>query len=274
VKLGFSGDGGPASSALLSYPSGVALDGGGSLYIADTYNGRVREVSSSGIISTIAGNGVAQVSGDGGQAGGAGISEVRAIARDDAGNLYVADACLGHVRRISPGGNIAIVAGAGGGIGSLGDGGQAVSAQIGCAWSLALDSFGNLYISDIDHNLVRKVSSAGVITTVAGAGSAGYSGDGGPAAGAHLNAPVALAADKSGNLFIADAFNNRIRMVSAAGIITTVAGTGVPGYSGDGGPAADAQFGVLSGLTIDSAGNLYAADQSYNVVRLLRREKQ
>jgi sugar lactone lactonase YvrE len=199
---------------------------------------------------------------------------VRGIALDSAGNLYIADGCLGHVRRISPDGSITTVAGAGGGLGSLGDGGPAVNAQIGCAWGVVAGSDGSLYISDVGHHLIRKVSAAGVITTVAGNGTAGYSGDGGPATSAQLNAPAALAIDRSGNLFLVDAFNSRIRMVSPAGIITTVAGAGTSGYAGDGGPAADAQFGLLSGLTMDGAGNLYASDQYYNVIRLLQQEKQ
>jgi sugar lactone lactonase YvrE len=133
-----------------------------------------------------------------------------------------------------------------------------------------VDGSDNLYIADLWDYRVRKVSFDGIITTVAGNGTQGYSGDGGSAASAQLNVPAALAVDAAGNLFIADTYNNRIRMVSPAGIITTVAGDGTQGYSGDAGPATRAQFGSISGLAIDSNGNLYVADQLYNTIRLLQ----
>ena len=255
--LGFGGDGGPAIDAILSYPSAVAVSGAGSLYIADTYNVRVREVNASGIISTL---------------GGA-VGPVQAVALDGSGNVYAAAGCLNKVVRIAPDGSVSVVAGSGGG-GYTGDGGLARNAQIGCPWGLALDGAGNLYLGDIANNVVRKVTPAGIITTVAGSGVAGSSGDGGPAVSARLNAPVALAADAFGNLFIADSYNNRIRMVSADGTISTVAGNGTTGYSGDGGPATEAQFGSLSALWIDPAGNLYAADQYYNVIRVMKPARQ
>jgi sugar lactone lactonase YvrE len=257
LPIGFSGDGEAATSAQLSYPTGVAADTTGNLYIADTNNLRVRKVDPRGIITTVAGG-----------RGADGIA-ARAVLADAAGNVYVAAGCLGRVRRISKDGGITTVAG--GGTGELGDGGPANDAQLGCVWSLALDTGGNLYFSDIDQHRVRRVSTDGIITTVAGDGTAGYAGDGGAAAGAELNAPAALAMDRGGNLFIADTFNRRIRMVSPAGIITTVAGDGAMGYAGDGGPATAARFGLISGMTSDDAGNLYIADQTHNSVRLLRR---
>jgi sugar lactone lactonase YvrE len=266
--IGFSGDGGPATKALLSYPSSVAIDSSENLYIADTNNLRVRKVSPAGLIATMAGNGKQAPDGDGIPAAGAGLRGVQAVALDTAGNVYVADGCHGRVQQVSPDGTISTVvaretAGSSQGV-------ARASAQIGCAWGLAVDNADTLYVGDVSSNVVWKVLRSGAVSVVAGNGIAGYSGDGGPATSAQLNAPAALAVDTSGNLYIADAFNNRIRMVSPQGIITTVGGTGVPGYSGDGGSATKAEFGLLSGLTIDATGNLYASDQYYNVIRVLR----
>ncbi|HSB13927.1 MAG TPA: hypothetical protein VLE22_05675 [Bryobacteraceae bacterium] len=256
---GYSGDNGPAISAQLGVPSGVAVDAGGNLYIGDTGNYRIRKVSAAGIISTVAGDGSPGYSGDNGPAISAQISRPYGVAVDAGGNLYIADADNNRIRKISVAGIITTVAG-NGSAGYSGDGGPAISAQLDYPWGVALDASGNLYIADLRNSRIRKVSVARVITTVAGNGSAGYSGDGGPAVNAQFFNLYAVAVDASGNLHIADTGNSRIRKVSAAGIVTTTAGNGSLSYSGDGGPAASAQLSQPRGVAVDAGGNLYIAD--------------
>ena len=217
----------------------MAVDASGNLYIADTGNNRIRKVSATGIITTVAGNGSAGYSGDGGPATSAQLDGPEGVAVDGSGNLYIADTCNNRIRKVSATGIITTVAG-NGSAGYSGDGGPATSAQLSLPAGVAVDGSGNLYIADSGNNRIRKVSATGIITTVAGNGSPGYSGDGGPATSAQLNQPAGVAVDASGNLYIADSSNNRIRKVSATGIITTVAGNGFDGYSGDGGPATSA----------------------------------
>jgi trimeric autotransporter adhesin len=260
------GDGGPATSAQLSSPQGVAVDGAGNLYIADFVANRVRKVSPGGIITTIAGNGARGYSGDGGPATSAELSFPAGVAVDGAGDLYIADNGNYRVRKVSPAGIITTVAG-NGTDGFSGDGGPATSAQFQGPQGVAVDGAGNLYIADIANYRVRKVSPAGIITTVAGNGSQSYSGDGGPAGSAQLFGPEDVAVDGAGNLYIADSSNNRVRAVSAPGIISTVAGNGVAGYSGDGGPASSAQLAQPSGVAVDAAGNLYIADPGNSRIR-------
>jgi trimeric autotransporter adhesin len=264
---GFSGDGGPATTAELSDPASVAVDGVGNLYIADAGNNRVREVSLSGIIATAAGNGTEGFSGDGGPATSAQLNVPEGIAADGAGNLYIADYANARVRKVNPAGIITTVAG-NGMYGSSGDGGPATAAELSGPVGVAVDGAGNLYIADINPGDIRKVSPAGIISTVAGGGTQGL-GDGGPATGAQLNAPEGVAVDSAGNLYVADWGNERIRRVSAAGIITTIAGDGTPGYSGDGGPATGAQLNGPNGVAVDSAGRIFIADTGNNAIRLL-----
>ena len=269
----FSGDGGPAPFAQLSFAVSVAADAAGNLYIADTVNKRVRKVSIYGTMTTIAGNGTAGLSGDGGPALNAQFDLLSGVVADATGNVYIADAGNDRVRRISTSGMITTFAGGGTG----GDGGQAASAKLLSVTALAFDNAGNLYILDGLDSRVRKVSTGGIITTVAGTGTSGYSGDGGPATSAHLLRPTAMAVDASGSLYIAEGAplivmnppfgpsftpgQPRIRKVSTDGIITTIAGNGVPGYSGDGGPAISAQLSdYVEGVAVDAAGNLYIAD--------------
>jgi uncharacterized protein (TIGR03437 family) len=250
---GFGGDGGPATSAALGAPMGVAVDSAGNLYIADTSNSRIRKVSN-GVITTVAGNAAAGFSGDGGPATSASLSWPMGVAVDPVGDLYIADYSNQRIRKVANG---VITTVAGGGT-SLGDNGPATSAQLYYPRGVAVDPAGNLYIADSGLDRVRKVSS-GVITTVAGNGTPGFSGDGGPATSAQLSSPSGVGVDAAGNLYIADTNNNRIRKVSN-GMITTVAGNGVAGPSGDGGPATSAWLSEPYGVAVDSAGNIYVAD--------------
>lgn len=200
---GYSGDGGPATSAGLFQPSDAALDAAGNIYIADTYNNRIRKVeAATGMIATIAGNGTQGYSGDGGPATSAEFCLPSGIVLDAAGNLYIADWCNNRIRKVDALTGI-ITTFAGGGVG--GDGGPATNAGIEAPFSPALDSSGNLYFGDLGNDRVRKVDAAtGIITTVAGDGIFSYSGDGGPATSAELYFPYGVALDAAGNLYIAD----------------------------------------------------------------------
>ena len=275
---GYGGDGGPATAARLQFPSGVATDDAGSLYIADTQNQRIRKVDSSGIITTVAGTGErGGYGGDGGPAVQARLSSPWEVAVDDAGNLYIADFRNQRIRKVDSSGVITTIAGTGelGASRSVnGDGGLAVEAQLRNAHGVAMDGAGNLYIADTGGNRIRKVDSSGVITTVAGLAVATrggrYSGDGGPATAATLNHPTSVAVDDAGNLYIVDCYNHRIRKVDSSGIITTVAGTGEGGHEGDGGPASQAQLNYPRGVALDGAGSLYIADTGNNRIRVVR----
>jgi hypothetical protein len=261
---GFSGDGGSAASAQLNSPSGIARDGSGNLYIADSGNQRVREVVS-GTISTVAGNGTAGYSGDGGGATGAQLNSPSGVAVDSAGNVSIADRINSVVRRVS-GATITTVAGTSA-QGYSGDGGPGTLALLDRPSGVAVDASGNIYIADTINSAVRKVSGT-TITTVAGSGPAnfGYAGDNGPATSAKLSWPRGVAVDTSGNLYIADSINNVIRKVSGT-TITTVAGNGTAGYAGDGGAATSAQLNGPYGVAVDASGNLYIADTGNNVIR-------
>jgi trimeric autotransporter adhesin len=263
---GFSGDGGPATSAHLNRVSGVAADAAGNIYIADSFNRRVRRISPSGIISTVAGDGTDNHSGDGGPATSAQIGYPYGVAVDGAGSLYISDYSNHRVRRVSLSGTITTVAGSGVG-GYSGDSGPATSAQLTAPFGVAVDRAGNLYIADSDAACIRSVSPSGVISTVAGTGVEGFSGDEGPAISALLDSPSYVALDNAGNLYVTDSGNNRVRRISPSGIITTVAGNGTRGYSGDGGPATSARLSSPQGVAVDEPGNVCFADSGNNRVR-------
>jgi serine/threonine-protein kinase len=173
------------------------------------------------------------------------------------------------VRKVSRGGKITTIAGTGR-QGFFGDGGPATKAQLNLPWGVAANGKGNVYIADSANNRIRKVSPGGTITTIAGRGTVGFSGDGGPATSAQLNRPQAVAVDRQGNVYIADYENYRVRKVSPGGTITTFAGTGIPGFSGNGGPATSAQFRLPIGVAVDGRGNVYIADYVDARVRKVR----
>jgi len=263
---GLAGDGGTASSASFNQPQGVAIDAAGNVYVADTFNNRVRKVAFFGTVSTLAGNGSYKFSGDGAAAVAASLSGPQGLAADNAGRFYAADLLNHRIRRINAAGVIATVAGKGT-QGFSGDNGPATAAALNSPAAVALDAVGNTYIADTGNNRVRKIDVNGTVTTLAGTGVAGYSGDSGPANIATLSRPTGVAADVAGNVYVADMGNHAIRRVSAGGIITTLAGNGMPGASGDGGPAVAALVNSPGGLAVDSAGNLYVADTANHRVR-------
>ncbi len=273
------GDGCPAGDATLIEPSGIAFDPAGNLYTADLGNQRIRKVSAArGIITTVAGNGTQAYGGNNGPATTDNLPAIDAVlddpvsvAADSTGNLYIADFANNRIRKVSAATGIITTVVGTGAQGYSGDNGPATSATLSSPSGVAVDSAGNLYIADSGNNVVRKVNAAtGIITTAAGNGARGYSGDGGPATSAGLGGPGGLAVDSAGNLYISIPANFSIRKVSAAaGIITTVAGYGTQGYSGDNGPATNAELSYPAGIALDSAGNLYIADYGNNVIRMM-----
>jgi len=289
-----SGDGCPATEAFIEYPTGVAVDTAGNIYISEEGDSQIRKVTAStGIISLVVGGG-GGYGGDGGPASGAKIYVPEDVAVDGAGNIYISDTGNNRIRSVNLGtqavtiagiviqpGYIATVAG-NGTAGYSGDGGAATSAEINSPIGVKVDSAGNIYIGDFGNYRIRKVTAAGIISTVAGNGTAGYSGDGGAATSAELNGPAHVALDGSGNIYFADANNNRIRVVNTGtlavmiagtviqpGDIATVAGDGTGGYSGDGGAATGAELWTPWGVAVDSAGDIYIADRSNERIRVV-----
>src|SRR2546427_679482 len=267
---GFSGDGGPATSAQLNYPTSVAVDAAGNLLIADANNDLIRRVAvDTGIISTVAGSGVAGFSGDDGQATDAELNFPYYVAVDAASNLFIVDTTNSRIRKVTANtGIITTVAGTGA-PGFSGDDGPATSAQLWTPTGIAVDAAGNLLIAVVIMIRRPPVSAlSGITTPFVATGVAGFSGDDGQAADAELNFPYYVALDAGNNVSIADQGNFRIRRVAAGtGIISTVAGTGHAGFSGDGGPATSAQLSVPYGVAVDATGNLFIADQGNFRVR-------
>ena len=262
---GYTGDGGPATAAELSLPAGVAVDGAGDIFIADAGNNAIRKISTNGTISSVAGTGAAGFSGDGGPATAARLSNPTDVVVDGAGDLFIADYGNHRIRKVSPSGRISTFAGTGAN-GYSGDGGPALQAGLSNPVGEALDTSGDLLFADYGNHTVRKVDTAGVISTVAGTGTAGYSGDGGSASAAQLRSPAEVVANGA-TVLISDAGNARVRSVSATGVISTIAGTGTSGYSGDGGPATAAKLAYPAGLARDSSGNVFIADFTGNTIR-------
>ena len=264
--LGYSGDGGLASAAELGYPYGVCSDANDNIYITDQFSQVVRKVNSAGVITTIAGNGSFVYSGDGGPAINAGLLSPSGICADKNGNIYIADFFASVIRKVNAAGIISTVAGSGTG-GFFGDGGPATSAQLMSCTGVAVDGDGNIFIADMGNNRIRKVDPAGIISTFAGAYALGYSGDGGPASAAEFRWPYLVYVDPQGIVYISDTGNGVLRMVDKAGTITTIAGNGTLGYSGDGGPPLSAQMTATGGISIDNAGNIYITDGGVAVIR-------
>jgi sugar lactone lactonase YvrE len=304
-QRGSSGDGGPATQASLSQPLFVALDGAGNLYISDAFNYRIRKVDTNGIITTVAGidspsgivldaegnlyiskqdspgsigrvlkvdlnglitifagNGQSGDSGDGGPAVMAALTYPRGLAADSRGNIYIADSSIGKIRKVDSKGIISTVAGGGSG----GDGGPATQAGLGWPIDVAVDIAGNLYIAEQGSQRIRKVDTNGIITTIAGTGNKGFSGDGGPALEAELDTPLGVAVDPAGNVYFSDEGNERIRRIDTNGTIKTIAGGIGVVYSGDGGPATQAGMNPFK-VAIDSAGDIFLADYTNQRVR-------
>jgi uncharacterized protein (TIGR03437 family) len=263
---GYAGDGGSASAAQFNLPCGLALDSSGNLYIGDSLNSRVRKIDAGGNISTVAGNGTKGYFGDTGAATSGGISYPCKVAVDRSGNLYIADASNHAVRKVSSSGTLTTFAG-GHDPGFSGDGGKATDAHVNYVGGVAVDSLGNVYLSDSNNHRIRKVTTDGMINTIAGTGSQGLVGDGGPATSAWLNYPLGLAVDSSNNLYIADTFNHAVRKITSDGTITTIAGTGLNGFSGDGGPATKAQLNYPKDIAVGPDGVVYIADTLNNRIR-------
>jgi hypothetical protein len=264
-SAGYSGDGASATRASLNHPSSVVADGAGNLYISDSGNNVVRKVNSLGIITTLAGNGKASFSGDGGQASLASLNSPSGLALDSNSNLYIADTRNNVVRQVTQAGIISTVAG-NGLAGYVGDGSAAVSASLEFPMGVAITSSGTLLIADTFNNVIRQVS-AGTISTFAGSGVIGYSGDGGAARSATLQFPENIAVGPGGAVLISDTFNNVIRAVDSDGNISTLVGTGSAGYSGDVGLATQAQLQSPLTTLLDSSGNLIILDGLNNAVR-------
>lgn len=267
---GYSGDGGPALNAQLSGPSGVAFDAAGNMYVAEEANHVVRKVDvHTGTVTTIAGlGGFAGFAGDGGPAASSRLFAPRDVAIDSAGNLFIADSWNVRVRKIdAQTGFISTVAGDGV-AGFSGDGGPATAAHLGFPTGVKVDAAGNLYIADSENNRLRKIDHSGVITTIAGTGTAGFTGDGGPATAAALSFPVQPALDGAGNIYFADYQNFRVRRIDAlTGVITTVAGNGTSFFPADGGPATSSAISGPQSLIIDPSGALLVADVGNDRVR-------
>ena len=268
---GWSGDGGPATEAALFGPTGVAVGPEGSLYIADQLNNRVRRVDPAGTITTLAGNGLPGFGGDGGPAIYASVNGVSDLDVGPDGSVYLTDDQNARIRKVSPDGVIATVAGDGS-LGYSGDGGPATEASINFPTNVSIGRDGSIYLSDGTAHVIRRVTPEGIIHTVAGSGSAGFAGDGGPATDALLNVPEDVFAEPDGTLLIADAGNHRVRQVSPDGIITTIAGNGNGGYSGDGGAPLQAEMQTPLEVALGPDGSIFIEDGDRPCVRRISQQ--
>jgi sugar lactone lactonase YvrE len=249
---------GAASSAAFNSPTGVAVDGQGNIYVADAFNARIRMISTSGTVSTFAGNGTAGFA-DGGPTT-AEFNSPTSVAVDAAGNIYVADVENQRIRKITASGTVSTYAGSG--VSGFLDGAMA-TAQFSFPSGVALDGQGNLYVADAANNRVRKIISSGTVSTLAGNGTAGFL-DG---SSAEFNFLSSVCADGQGNIYVGDYNNNRLRKITPAGVTSTLAGSGTGGYLDGTGTAA--QFNGLEGVACDADGNVYVADQKNNRIRMV-----
>jgi uncharacterized repeat protein (TIGR01451 family) len=261
---GSIGDGGPAASARLDHPTAVAVDPPGNVFVADCSK-NIRKVGTDTVITTFAANAWNFCDFYYYYYYNSGTPPSGGVATDANGNLFVADSSRNRINKVTPDGVISIVAGTGT-AGFSGDDGPAAAARLNSPWGIAVDAAGNLFVADSGNARLRKITPDGIITTVAGNGTYGFSGDAGPATSAMLY-PSGVAVDKAGNIFVADPDHARIRKVTSTGIISTVAGNGTYGFSGDGGLATSAQLASPSGVAVDTAGNLFIADRDSNRIR-------
>jgi sugar lactone lactonase YvrE len=262
------GDGGKATEAPLDRPYQVAADAQGNLYVVERISSKVRKIDAQGIISTFAGSGTAGFAGDGGKATEAQLSAPRGVAVGPDGSVYIADTGNNRVRRVAPDGTISAFAGTGN-VAFDGDGGKASEASLSSPQRLAVDAQGNVYITDVNNGRIRRVTTDGIIKTVAGNGQPGATGDGGDATAAALEFPWAIALDAAGNLYIDQVLSNVIRRVTPDGKISTVAGTGTAGFNGEAGKASEIQLNSPLGIAVDASNNLLIADSANGRVRRL-----
>ena len=264
---GYFGDGGQATDAELSSPGGLYMDKTGNVLIADQGNGSIRQVSASGIVTTIVGVGAGGYYGDGGQATAAELSAPELLWVDtSSGNLFIADQLNNRIRKVDNSGIITTVAGIGVS-GYSGDGGQATDAELATPIAVSFDNSGNMYIADYSTHHIRKVDNSGVITTIAGTGIGGYNGDGIQATAAELNNPSSVRVDAAGNIYVSEINGQRIRKIDPSGIISTIAGTGAGGYNGDGISATSAQISDPFDVFLDASGDVFIAEFIGNRVR-------
>ena len=264
-RQGFSGDEDRANLVRLSQPEGLTGDSRGNLFVADSYNHRIRRISPEGIITTIAGTGQPGYSGDSGNAVEAKLNAPMDLCMDLRGDFYIADWGNHRIRRISREGIITTIAGTGE-PGFSGDGGPAIKARLKKPYGIAIDRIGNIYVADSGNHRVRKVSTNGIINTIAGTGIAGFSGDDGIASQAQLDSPQAVFVSPSNEIFINDEHNHRIRKILPSAIIQTVVGNGRPGFSGDGGLATNASINDPEHLWVDASSNIFFTDGDNNRV--------
>jgi len=267
----YSGDGGQATNASFVYPECICSDHFGNIYVADVLGNRIRKiVLSTGIITTVAGNGTCGTLGDGGPATDAILCNVQGICSDTSGDIYFGDGDNSHprIRKVTSSTGIITTIAGNGIYGHRGDGGPATDAEFEYPTGLLMDKNGELYVADIGSNTVRKISLTGIITNIAGNGTAAYSGDNGPAISAGLNEPCEVGLDSYGNIIITDYLNNCLRKVDATtNVITTICGNGLPGYTGDGGPASNAKLNEPYGIYVDKNDNIIFSDCNNAAIR-------